>query len=434
MLLYSQFFQKRVLYMSNNYYGQDEPTLPAHARPPQQNQQEKLIIGNFQDQPQPSPRRPYQYPPPAQQPPYTPQGMSGPAINPQTPQMPPIQSAQFRADKQAASTRRPLSRRKGCLVGCLVVLLLACVIGGLGFSVSQRVLAFGDAISTQKSLTTQTGYMGTSERTNLLVIGYGGGEHEGALLTDSLLVVSLMPQSHHTSLISIPRDLQVQVPEDSGNYGKINSVYEIGSNFGKDRVAGGNALARKVSKVTGLNVKYWMTIDFHGFRDLIDALGGIDVYVPNGFTANYPKNDDPKIDASWITVRFKKGNQHMNGETAIRYSRARYVTDNPAESTDYARSARQQIVVKAVLAKVKETSSWPKFYNAMDALQKTIFTNLSLADLAQFALKMDMNDPKTARIGLSNANVLEEDASFNTHPKGGNWQLIIDYINKNLYK
>jgi LCP family protein required for cell wall assembly len=310
---------------------------------------------------------------------------------------------------------------------------LVLVVGGLAVSTVQRVLAFGSAISTQPPLSTQTSYMGISDRTNLLVLGYGGTGHDGALLTDSLLVVSLLPQSHHTSLVSVPRDLMVQVPEGSGQYGKINSVYEYGSNFGKDRVAGGEAAARKITAVTGLPVKYWMTINFNGFRELIDSIGGVDVYVPDSFSAKYPKNDDPKIDASWINVHFNKGNQHMNGETAIRYARAREVYDNPAESTDFARSARQQIIVKAVLAKVKQSSTWPKFIDAMTALQHTIYTNMSLADLAEFALKMDMNDSHTARIGLSTSNVLVEDGSYNLHPANGNWQTIADYVNQHLY-
>src|SRR5262249_29253267 len=145
--------------------------------------------------------------------------------------------------------------------------------------------------------------------------------------------------------------------------------------------------------------------------ELINALGGIDVYVPNSFTANYPKNDDANVDASWITVHFNKGMQHMDGETAIRYARARYVTDNPAEGTDFARSIRQQLIIKTALAKMKQISSWPNLFNAMDALQKAIYTNMSLADLGLFTMKMDLNSPQTARIGLSFDNVLTSSTS-----------------------
>jgi LCP family protein required for cell wall assembly len=330
---------------------------------------------------------------------------------------------------------RPRRRRKGCLITSLVVLLLVCIIGGFTLITAQRVLAFGSAISTQSPLSTQTGYMGTGDRVNLLVMGYGGGNHNGANLTDSMVVMSLLPQSHHTTLVSVPRDLYVQIPPGSGQYHKINTSYEFGSNNGANPAAGGNAAAAKVSLVTGLDVKYWLTINFQGFREFIDAIGGIDVYVPDSFTANYPANDDPSINPNWIKVHFSKGMQHMNGQTAIEYARARYVLDNPAEGSDFARSARQQIMIKAALTKVKQMSTWPSLYNALSALQRTIYTNLSLADLMQFALKMDLNNAH--RVGLSNQNVLVDatapDGEYILKPSNDNWQAIKDYVKKQLY-
>jgi LCP family protein required for cell wall assembly len=277
--------------------------------------------------------------------------------------------------------------------------------------------------------------MGTSDRVNLLVMGFGGQGHDGAYLTDSMVVMSLLPQSHHTTLISVPRDLWVQIPPNSGQYHKINYAYVYGSNNGANPVGGGNAAAQKVSVVTGLDVKYWLTINFEGFRDFINAIGGIDVYVPDSFKAKYPANDDPSINPNWIQIEFKKGMQHMDGETAIRYARARYVLDNPAEGTDFARSARQQIIIKAALSKVKQISTWPSLYKALDALQHTIYTNLSLTDLIQFALKMDLNDAH--RVGLSNQNVLVDasapDGEYILQPANGNWQAIQNYVKQQLY-
>jgi LCP family protein required for cell wall assembly len=325
-------------------------------------------------------------------------------------------------------------RRKGCLISLTVVLLLLVILFAIAVPTVQKVLAFGSAISTQAPLSSQTGYLGTSDRVNIVMLGYGGSGHEGAYLTDSIVVMSLLPQSHHTTLVSIPRDLWIQYPPNSGNYNRINAVYPIASNNNADPVAGGNAIAQKVSLVTGLDARYWMTINFTGFRDFIDAIGGVDVDVPDAFTANYPKNDDPAIDASWIKVHFSKGLQHMNGARAIQYARAREVLDNPAEGTDFARSVRQQIIMKAALAKLKDWHTWPSFLGALDALKRTIYSNLSLADLAQFALKMDLNNAH--RVGLSFSNVLTGtniDGQSVVVPQNGNWQLIKDYIHQQLY-
>jgi len=460
-------------YMMRNepYYHQDDPTEPVRQpSPPNGGQQgDKLILGSFQDASRRPERKPYQYPPPApyvdkpgayQQPqppfpvqksipvrngnahpyssyPYSQPGQQFPpgGQNAAAPRYPYHQPGQTQSGTSDGSPLKRPRRRRGCLITSLIVLLLVCIIGAFTFTTAQRVLAFGSAISTQSPLSSQTGYMGGSDRVNLLVMGFGGGSHDGAYLTDSMVVMSLMPQSHHTTLVSVPRDLWVQIPPGSGQYHKINTVYEFGSNNNANPAAGGDAAAAKVSLVTGLDVKYWLTINFQGFRDFINAIGGIDVYVPDSFTAKYPANDDPSINPNWITVHFSKGMQHMDGETAIRYARARYVLDNPAEGSDFARSARQQIMMKAALTKVKQMSTWPSLLNALTALQHAIYTNLSLADLAQFALKMDLTNAH--RVGLSNQNVLADatspDGQYILQPANSNWQAIKDYVKQQLY-
>lgn len=427
--------------MHGNSFDED-PTVPI---PPSQHaQQNRQSVGapneassnSHAPDPsvQPSRKQPYHY---------SPEEFPQPDVYPyprQSHRQQPTEYQQGQAEQQAlpivpSLTQRPPHRRRGCLVASLIILVLVLLLGAFAITIGQRVLAFGSAISTQAPLTSQTNYLGTSDRVNLLVMGYGGGAHDGANLTDSMMVMSLLPQSRHTTLISVPRDLWVQIPPASGQYHKINTAYEFASNNGKDPAAGGNAAAQKISLVTGLDVKYWLTINFQGFRDLINSIGGIDVYVPDSFTAKYPANDNPAINPNFIKIHFSKGLQHMDGETAIRYARARYVYDNLAEGTDFARSARQQIIIKAALAKVKQVSTWPSLFNAMAALQHTIYTNLSLADLMQFSLKMDLNTAH--RVGLSNQNILMDSVASDGEaillPRNGNWQGIIDYVKQQLY-
>lgn len=437
--------------MPDNFFGPDDPTQPA--RPPQ-SQQGRMVVGNFQNQQdrQPGQRQPYQYSPASdQRQPYQYSPQQRPAQGypqpgqPYRNEPPGTFGYPYPQSGQGGTMSRRPRRRGGCGVGCLIVLLLLVIIGGFTFTTAQRVLAFGSAISTQSPLSTNSSYIGGSQRTNLLVMGYGGGTHDGAYLTDSMVVVSLLPQNHHTSLVSVPRDLWIQYPPNSGQYTKINAVYEFASNNGKQPGSGGQAAVDKIGLVTGLNVQYWLTIDFTGFKKVIDSIGGVDVYVPDSFNACYPKNDDATVDASWIKVQFDKGNQHMDGATAIEYARAREPlavcgmgqSENLAELTDFGRSARQQIIIKAVLAKIKQVSTWTHLYGAMDALQQSIHTNMSLADLSSFALKMDLNDPQSARVGLSNQNVLQDghstDGQYILQPQNGDWKLIPTYINQHLY-
>ena len=458
--------------MSDQFYNEYDPTEPIRpdSRRPGQPDQGKLVIGNFQDQQKSSQRRPYQNP--IQQPPAQPsagsrypQGQPYQQPGPGYPQNqvarqqvpPPISRPNDNRYQQYPNYPQPgqmgnqpglptkkRRRGRGCLITSAVLIILVVALLITGIVTAQRVLAFGSAISPQSPLSSQIN-TGANDRTNLLIMGYGGTGHDGSYLTDSEVVISLLPQSHHTSLVSIPRDLSVQYPPNSGRYTKINSIYTIASNSNAQPVAGGDAVATKVSLVTGLNVKYWMTINFNGFRDLINSIGGVDVNVTQPFNACYPKNDDANVDASWIKVQFNKGVQHMNGETAIRYARAREplevcgmgTSENQAQLTDFARSQRQQDIMKAALAKVKQMSTWPSFFNALNALQKTIYTNLSLSDLARFVLAMDLNNPNTPHIGLTNGNVLQDatsaDGGYILQPRGGDWGLIPQYINQRLY-
>src|SRR5258708_28336560 len=220
-----------------------------------------------------SARRPYQYTPPSPQ--QYPQPGAEPTARyaPATPVAAPVQQAPRVASAEArpgaqpypyaqpqgpirigsptpngvrpVKPRRPAYKRKGCLVSLGVVLLLLVVFFSIAIPTVQKVMAFGSAISTQAPLSTQTSYMGGSDRVNILMIGYGAIAHHWAYLTNSMFLMSLLPHSHHTTLISIPRDLWIQDPPNSGNYNKINAVYPIASNNNADPVAGGERCAQK---------------------------------------------------------------------------------------------------------------------------------------------------------------------------------------------
>src|SRR5579859_585580 len=360
---------------------------------------------------------------------------------PSYPSQPPLHLSPAAGSPQGNVPRRP-RRRRGCMIGCLSALVLLIVLGTFTIVTAQKVLAFGSAISAQSPLSTQTGYMNTSDRINILMLGYGGAGHDGAFLTDSLVVMSIIPSTHHTTLISVPRDLWVQYPPNSGNYTKINAIYSIASNGNANPVAGGDAIAQKVSLVTGLTINYWMTINFTGFKKFIDAIGGVDVNVPDSFNACYPKNDDASVNASWIKIQFNKGVQHMNGATAIEYARAREPVEvcgmgtsiNQAELSDFGRSRRQQLIMQAALTRLKQWQTWPSLYGALDALKGTLYSNLSLADLASFALKMDLNGAH--RLGLTNGNVLVDSSANGQYilaPRNNDWSLITLYVKQGLY-
>ncbi len=300
--------------MPDQYHNQYDPTEPIQPNSPPQG---KLVLGNSQNQAGPSQRKPYQYPQgqppqyPQGQPPQTPGGQPPRYPQGQPPQQggypqqgrypqqggpqqvpPPISrpnDGRYPAISGIPTTGaggrtgppKPKRRGRGCMITSLVLVVLVVALIIMSVVTSQRVLAFGSAISPQTPLSSQLSLGAT--RTNLLIMGYGGSGHDGAYLMDSNVVISLIPNNHHTSLISVPRDLLVQYPPNSGQFTKMNAIYTIASNGTARSIAGGDAVATKISLVTGLNVKYWMTINFSGFRDLINTIGGVDVNVQTLF-------------------------------------------------------------------------------------------------------------------------------------------------------
>lgn len=318
----------------------------------------------------------------------------------------------------------------------MVVILIGLVTAG---AAAQRLYAFGQAISSRAPLSSANSYMLGAGRVNLLVLGYGGPGHGGAYLTDSLMVISLIPSTGATTLISVPRDLWVQIPPNSGQYGKINAAYEYGLGHGYAGLPPGQPAAaalaeRKVSDVIGLPVTNWLALDFQGFRKLVDALGGVDVDVPTAFVARYPLADDESLDPGTKIIRFAAGPQHMDGERAIEYARARYVITPASEGSDFARSLRQQILVRAILARAKQVSAWPRLSDASMALEGVMKTNLSLADLGLFAEKMNFKE--ASHVGLSTANVLtsstSNDGQYILLPANGDWGLVRQYVSAHL--
>ena len=221
--------------------------------------------------------------------------------------------------------------------------------------------------------------LNVGQRVTVLLLGFGGAEHDGGYLTDTLQVMSFEPKTGTVTLISVPRDLWIQVPSTQGRggyWGRINEAYAVGmgpvdrndTNVPYARHdAGGQQAMKAVSQVLGIPIDYWISLDFVGFRRFIDAIGGVDVNVERAFTdTEYPNNDDADVDPSYRTVHFDAGLQHMDGETAITFARSRHA---PEDGTDFGRSRRQQLLMAAVKDKVVSVETIPKLFGIFDALE-----------------------------------------------------------------
>ncbi|HET7437699.1 MAG TPA: LCP family protein [Thermoanaerobaculia bacterium] len=180
------------------------------------------------------------------------------------------------------------------------------------------------------------------DRINILLIGIGGPTHpgEGKDLADAIMVVSLKPSTRQVALMSIPRDFYLKI----GTFGthRLNAAHSLGYKAGYPG-EGPGLLVDTVSQIIGQPIHGYMRVDFLAFEKVIDALGGVDIYVYRPFYDFLFKDG------------FTAGWHHMNGQRALRYARYRYVRAS-AEGNNFARELRQQQVIDAVRQKVANLS------------------------------------------------------------------------------
>ncbi len=185
-----------------------------------------------------------------------------------------------------------------------------------------------------------------NDRINFLLMGIGGPGHDGPYLTDTLIIASYKPSSQEAALFSLPRDMVVPY---NGSYVKINELYSIGKN--KDD-QGGELAKKVVSETFQIPIDYYAVIDFDGFIKMIDSLGGIKVTVDRSF-ADY---QFPTANYKMQTVSFEKGEQKMDGLTALRFARSRH--GNNGEGSDFARIKRQQKILLSAKEKISSFNTW----------------------------------------------------------------------------
>jgi LCP family protein required for cell wall assembly len=263
------------------------------------------------------------------------------------------------------------------LVAVLGLLLLALLWGVLGYrSFAQGVDKANARLPRgAKAQLAKRDRSLLSEPTTILVIGTDGGRAPGrgdARRSDSLLLLHLDPETHRVSYLSIPRDLRVEIP----GYGtaKINAASQVG----------GPALTlATVKALTGLPVDHVVVVNFDGFKELIDAVGGIDVKVPKAILSNkFDCPYKPARCAKWDGWRFEKGTQHMDGRRALVYSRIRTNQLDPSD-TDVSRGSRQQIVADAVGDKLASVGTFLRLPFMGDGIAAPLATDLSAWELAQ---------------------------------------------------
>lgn len=305
---------------------------------------------------------------------------------------------------------------RGVMVMFAIVLLSGGYFFGKAWWNTHRILKGGSngalALNSQVDPTLLNGE--GDGRVNILLLGKGGDNHPGGDLTDSILIASIDPLGKEASLLSIPRDLYIKVP----NYWsmKINSVYSTGKQRAlsvneDDKAAAEKAGIKLLENIIetniGIPINYYVMVNFDAFQETVDAVGGIDVTVKEplyDYVQAWDNGGNPLIAG--------KGLQHFNGKKALLYARSR------SSSSDFARGERQREIVVGLKDKVLTLGTFSNpltVTKLLDAIGNNVTTSLSLGEIMRL-YEISKTIPTTSidSLGFTDEpNVLVKTANIN---------------------
>lgn len=305
--------------------------------------------------------------------------------------------------KRRSNRRRRL--RRALLVIFLVILTAGGYVGAKALLATRQIISssHGTAPGLASSTVSISQLKGEgSGRVNILLLGIGGPGHDGPNLSDTMMVMSIDPKTKDVAMLSIPRDMYVRIP--GFGTGKINGANSDG----------GPMLAEKVvSTVIGVPIHYYIQVDFSGFKQAVDAVGGVDINVTKTLSDYlYPCDDTGPYKFKYCPIYFKAGMHHFNGTQALEFARSRETT------SDFDRAARQQQVLVAVRKKALDLSTLTnpiKLGALIDALGSHVKTDMQLSDIKKLAeIAKDVDPSKITQKVLSTApdSVLVENGPY----------------------
>lgn len=247
------------------------------------------------------------------------------------------------------------------------------------------------ASTTSTTLPPATPFAGYG-RVNVLLLGGDAGPGRWSLRTDTMVVVSIDPATGDTAMISVPRNLaRLPFPPDSelgkrfprGFTDLANAVYPYVTQrpelVGGVADAGAQAIKLGIAQLLGIPIHFYVLVDMAGFVDVVDALGGIDIYIAK----SVPSPGNPRDAKHQVPAYIAAGQQHLDGTLALAYARSRHA-DN-----DYYRMARQRCVLGAIAAKATPAVLATGFTDLLTALGDAVTTDIPRSSLGDFALVIE---------------------------------------------
>lgn len=219
---------------------------------------------------------------------------------------------------------------------------------------------------------------------NVLLVGQDTRTPGQRARADTMIVLSVNKNTNQLTMISLMRDLYVQIPGYSNN--KLNSAYAVG---------GFQLLDSTISKNFGIVIDYNVEVNFSGFKDIVDTLGGIDIDL-NQAEATYMNSAKFVSDMGMkLNHTFSAGTNHLNGQQALCYARIRHVGNSDWERTD-----RQRRVIQIIYQKVRQ-ENWTKLLSIYSSVADDLTTdmnNTQIVSIASSAYSMGLNSINSYRI------------------------------------
>ena len=206
-----------------------------------------------------------------------------------------------------------------------------------------------------------------------LIVGLNEGRN-----ANTVMVASYDATARKAHLISIPRDSLINVNRTGR---KLSSSYLAGAGAGRGREGGVRTLMRDVRTVIGFEPDFYIIIDYAAFHAIIDAVGGVEIYVP--FHMRYT---DPFQN---LDIDIPPGQQHMDGETALHFARFRRANRGFQSISDYDRIANQQTVINAVVRQLLRPQSILRIPEFVDIFNEYVYTDLSHGNMLWFARELN---------------------------------------------
>ena len=308
---------------------------------------------------------------------------------------------------------------------------------------------------------------------NVLILGYGGAGHDGGSLSDSIMVAHVAPRDKRAVFIFIPRDTWVEIPvrSDKSEKFKINSAWAIGLSdtlyplkepIYQGEEGPGNLAKEVVKQVVGMPISYYVAIDFEGFKNAIDAVGGIEVDVPTAwddyfypikgnenetcgysapeiatFHAQYSGFElEKQFECRYEHVHFNKGLNKLDGETALKFVRSRH---SETYGGDFARGEKQQAVLMGIIKRLISLEVVKKIDPFFDQFSKIVKTDANLQTIKDLlTIQLAPSEFTIQTVTLSEENVLtaskSRDGQFILLPKAGdgNFKAIHAFIQEQI--